>query len=188
MTSTDPRSILGFSISDPVVRIFLSGLANKTSSKQSGNPEIKGYSDAVYVNFYPLGISFMLTARDGSKSLREIDAYSDQLVIDSMDIYNTPPDQSSDKTKTTATTSQYTPYPESTIELPLIASKDDGENPTTTFRITNTTTGKDFVSALGEPERKGGGAGPSNGSIGIWCEWKSQGVMVRSVHDTKGSV
>ena len=40
------------------------------------------------------------------------------------------------------------------------------------------TSGKDFVQALGEPDRKGGGAGPSSGSIGIWCEWSKDGVMV----------
>ena len=39
-------------------------------------------------------------------------------------------------------------------------------------------TGKDFVKVLGEPDRKGGGAGPSSGSIGIWCEWSKDGLMV----------
>jgi len=39
-------------------------------------------------------------------------------------------------------------------------------------------TGKDFVAALGEPDRKGGGSGPSSGSIGIWVEWTRDGLMV----------
>nr|GAT44069.1 predicted protein [Mycena chlorophos] len=47
-----------------------------------------------------------------------------------------------------------------------------------TFAVGPETTGKDFVEALGEPARKGGGAGPSSGSIGIWCEWTKDGVMV----------
>jgi len=38
--------------------------------------------------------------------------------------------------------------------------------------------GKDFVEALLEPDRKGGGTGPSSGSIGIWCEWLKDGIMV----------
>ncbi|XP_006454648.1 hypothetical protein AGABI2DRAFT_189890 [Agaricus bisporus var. bisporus H97] len=40
------------------------------------------------------------------------------------------------------------------------------------------TTGKEFVQALGEPDRKGGGTGPSSGSIDIWCEWTKDGIMV----------
>jgi hypothetical protein len=44
--------------------------------------------------------------------------------------------------------------------------------------VSTESTGKDFVAALGEPDRKGGGAGPSSGSINIWCEWTKEGVMV----------
>jgi len=44
--------------------------------------------------------------------------------------------------------------------------------------IKQQSTGKDFVRCLGEPDRKGGGAGPLSGSIGIWCEWSRDGVMV----------
>jgi len=40
------------------------------------------------------------------------------------------------------------------------------------------TTGKDIVARLGEPDRKGGGSGPTAGSIGIWCEWSKLGAMV----------
>jgi len=38
--------------------------------------------------------------------------------------------------------------------------------------------GKEFIALLGEPNRKGGGAGPSSGSIGIWVEWTRDGLMV----------
>jgi len=31
---------------------------------------------------------------------------------------------------------------------------------------------------MGEPERKGGGAGPASGSIGIWCDWPKEGIMI----------
>ncbi|KAF8140388.1 hypothetical protein EV363DRAFT_1393296 [Boletus edulis] len=44
--------------------------------------------------------------------------------------------------------------------------------------IEKDTTGKEFVAWLGEPSRKGGGTGPSSGSIHIWCEWSQQGIMV----------
>ena len=37
---------------------------------------------------------------------------------------------------------------------------------------------QELVSVLGEPDRKGGGAGPSTGSIGIWCEWSKDGLMI----------
>lgn len=51
--------------------------------------------------------------------------------------------------------------------------------PPITFDIKADTSGKDFVSVLGEPDRKGGGAGPSSGSIGIWCEWSQKaGILV----------
>jgi hypothetical protein len=46
------------------------------------------------------------------------------------------------------------------------------------------TIGKDFVAELGEPDRKGGGAGPY--SINIWCEWTKEGVMVEFGDHARG--
>ena len=181
---SDPRTILGSSLSGAPVRIFLTGLASAILSEKALDPEIKSYSDAIYVNYYLLGVSFMLVSKDGSKALKGFDAYSERLMVDSIDIYNPRSSGTADKSSNSvaSTTSRdFMPYPRSSIDIARISSKDGETAAPTIFRITKLSTGKDFVSALGEPDRKGGGAGPANGSIGIWCEWKRDGIMVRSL-------
>ncbi|KAH9944032.1 uncharacterized protein BXZ73DRAFT_87005 [Epithele typhae] len=85
------------------------------------------------------------------------DIQSGNLVLDGIDIYNVPPPKAG-ANASRATKSQYTTYPHFPSRSPSFQS----------FQITGETTGKNFVSTMGEPDRKGGGAGPSSGSIDIW--------------------
>ncbi|KAH7104094.1 hypothetical protein BKA62DRAFT_693510 [Auriculariales sp. MPI-PUGE-AT-0066] len=54
----------------------------------------------------------------------------------------------------------------------------EGEAMSISLALDAGTTGQQVLEQLGEPDRKGGGTGPSAGSIGIWCEWSRLGVMV----------
>jgi len=101
-------------------------------------------------------------------------------VLESIYVYNIPPKNASHP-RTTAETA-YATYPHFPLALALIADVRDKDGKPIprppNLDVLADTSGKDFVQALGEPDRKGGGAGPSSGSIGIWCEWPKDGIMV----------
>jgi hypothetical protein len=120
-------------------------------------PEIKVYLDAVYYNYYQLGISILFQPTVGYKPEGPSQLDTSKLSLKSIDVYN-------------ESEVKYATYP----SYPLIFTPSD----TKTISITPQTSGKDFVQALGEPDRKGGGNGPMSGSIGIWCEWSQLGLMV----------
>ncbi|KAG1908249.1 uncharacterized protein F5891DRAFT_1124102 [Suillus fuscotomentosus] len=138
------QTLLGANPSADSITVFLKDLVQHSNTSLTV-PDVKSYSDAVYFNYYPLGISFLFIPQNWLEDLQV-----DSLVLDSINIYNAP----KHKATTTKTTTSIS------IEISL------------------TSNGKDFVSCLGEPDRKGGGAGPSSGSIGIWCEWLKHGIMV----------
>ncbi|KAF7310789.1 hypothetical protein HMN09_00621900 [Mycena chlorophos] len=162
--------LLGLAPSADALNQYIDRLC-KLASVQNTEPEVKAYSDAVYFNYFPLGVSLLFSPINGYKPttgaqrtvLRDKD-----LLLDSIDIYNIP------KTKPAANKGSSTRKAElafaTYLDLPITLRS--------TFAVGPETTGKDFVEALGEPARKGGGAGPSSGSIGIWCEWTKDGVMV----------
>lgn len=127
-----------------------------------GTPETKAYSDVVYFNYFGMGLSLVCSPSEGYQPhAHNLD--TDKLRLQSIDIYN-------NSTGSTGSGKSYQPCP----LLPLhIATPGDG-----VLEITAATKGKEFVEVLGEPTRKGGGEGPSSGSIGIWCEWSKQGLMV----------
>ncbi|KAG8728189.1 hypothetical protein FRC12_021949 [Ceratobasidium sp. 428] len=122
--------------------------------------DVKSYGDAVYHNFYPLGISLMFAPpTKGAKVALE------QFVCDSIDVINVP-DAEPGNTRAAKATSAYRAFP----GLALLSF------PGTSFVLTPTTTGAEFVQHLGEPARKGGGTGTAG--PGIWCEWPARGLMV----------
>jgi hypothetical protein len=141
------------------------------------SPEIKSYADAVYFNYHTLGLSLQFVPRDGykpSSGLKQNELKNDKLSLDSIYLYNTCSRESGD--------SSFSTYPVSPLVLklnPNVKSKDGNliSRPST-LEVHSDTSGKDFVKALLEPDRKGGGMGPSSGSIGIWCEWSKDGIMV----------
>lgn len=173
MSSSDLHRLFGQHPSSHLIQSYLASLSTSSSSP---TPEIKSYPDAVYFNYFSLGISLLFKPTNGYKpktGLSRDDLHDDKLVLDGLDIYNVqPPKEGQRKPK-----QPYSTYPLDSITLALASVPDKPER-AKQFVVKPTTTGKEFVDVLGEPERKGGGAGPSSGSIGIWCEWTKDGVLV----------
>ncbi|GLB36012.1 hypothetical protein LshimejAT787_0303000 [Lyophyllum shimeji] len=183
------RNLVGLRPSSEKLSHYLESLASRAPTPDAATPEVKAYPDAVYMNYYGLGLSLLFSPRPGYKpkaglTLSELD--KDQLVLDSVDIYNIPKRASSDpKSKGSSSRSAelaFSSFPGFPITLDVGGIWEDKDNKVHTrppqLQVTLQTTGKEFVQCLGEPDRKGGGAGPSSGSIGIWCEWSKDGIMI----------
>lgn len=172
--TTEISQLFGLHPSSDRITSFLTSIS-ALANISSVTPEVKAYSDAVYFNYFPLGLSLLFKPAKGYKpktGLQRTELNENLLVLDGVDIYNP------SKTDITKTKNKllYSRYPVDAIALSLVSTP---EHPRAEFiTITPTTTGKEFVEAMGEPERKGGGAGPSSGSIGIWCEWTKDGVLI----------
>ena len=177
LRSMSLRNLLGLHPSSPELAQHLSLLSIQTQT-----PQIKSYPDAVYFNYFGIGLSLLFSPENGYKlttGLKSHELDNDKLVLESIYIYNVPPRNASHLRSTASAETAYSTYPD--FPLVLVLSTDmrdkDGTRPPK-LNVLADTSGKDFVLALGEPDRKGGGAGPSSGSIGIWCEWSKDGVMV----------
>jgi hypothetical protein len=171
------KDLFGLHPSAQPLQDYISSLASLTNIASARESEVKSYPDAVYFNYYTLGCSFVFKPINGYKpstNLQRQDLKNDSLILDGIDVYNS--------TSTTQTKSKLTPeystYPQSPLLLTLNGKTGDGKDRPESMSITPTTSGKEFVECIGEPDRKGGGAGPSTGSISIWCEWSKDGIMV----------
>ncbi|EJF67057.1 hypothetical protein DICSQDRAFT_46116 [Dichomitus squalens LYAD-421 SS1] len=176
--ASDIQQLLGCKPYTSKVTAHIAALAEKVSKPDATTPEVKAYPDAVYFNYYALGISLLFKPVGGyvpRTGLKLEELQDRMLVLDGVDVYNNPPPKAG-ANASRATKSPYTSYPISPITLNLVAI--EAKERPSYFNVTSETTGKEFVSALGEPDRKGGGAGPSSGSINIWCEWTKDGIMV----------
>lgn len=177
----DIQTLLGANPSADSITVFLKDLVQYSTTSLTA-PEVKSYSDAVYFNYYPLGISFLFIPQKGYKPTRGLkleDLQVDSLVLDSINIYNAPkPKTTPTKTTTSSRTAELAFATYSVSKWNLSLSPEASASNESSIEISLTTNGKDFVSCLGEPDRKGGGSGPSSGSIGIWCEWSKHGIMV----------
>ncbi|KAJ3569419.1 hypothetical protein NP233_g5058 [Leucocoprinus birnbaumii] len=181
------KDLLGLRPTAPTISQYIVSLAEAAKASESIAPDIKSYSDAVYFNYYSLGTSLVFVPNDGYKpktGLKLGELQQDKLLLDSIDIYNVPKSETknADKTKSSRSVLSFTAFPTFPISLPITANlKDKDGKPVerpSQLDVTLETSGKDFVGAFGEPDRKGGGAGPSSGSINIWCEWSKDGLMV----------
>ncbi|KAI0316623.1 hypothetical protein OF83DRAFT_230070 [Amylostereum chailletii] len=180
------KDLLGLSPSSKQLVAYLAELSLAVSLAISPTPEVKAYPDAVYFNYFALGISLLFVPTNGYKpkpGAQKADLDVTRLKLDGVDIYNVhKPRGSSDDARPAARSPSnplYSPYPISPISIPVsMEGKDNKPRPSDILRITPEMLGKEFVSFLGEPERKGGGSGPSSGSIGIWIEWSRDGLMV----------
>jgi len=159
------RDLLGLHPHSENLSKCIASLAAVISTPGATVPEVKAYSDAVYHNYFALGLSLLFVPLPGTK-LSQLD--NNQLVLDSVNLYNTPSKTTPSRTSERA----FSTYPCLPLELAITS-----ERPST-LEIKGESTGKDFIICLGEPSRKGGGTGPSSGSIGIWCEWSQDGIMV----------
>ncbi|QRV76602.1 hypothetical protein RhiJN_04617 [Ceratobasidium sp. AG-Ba] len=152
----DLQTILGEPATSPKLQSLLQKLSAQVAPPA---PDVKSYSDAVYNNYYALGISLMFAPpTKGAK------VGTEKFVCDSIDMMNVP-DAEVGNTRAAKSNSLYRAFP----GLPLAF-------PGTPLILKATTTGADFVQHLGEPARKGGGT--STAGPGIWCEWPDRGIMV----------
>ncbi|KAG6818055.1 hypothetical protein H0H87_009210 [Tephrocybe sp. NHM501043] len=183
------RNLFGLHPSSPELSNYLASLFIRTSTADPSAVEVKSFPDAVYLNYYALGLSLLFTPLPGynpKTGLKLSELNSDQLILNSLDIYNIPkPSASGPRSQNTSSRIAelaFSSFPSFPLVLDIGGEvKDkDGKAQTRppTLEVTLQTTGKDFVQCLGEPDRKGGGSGPSSGSIGIWCEWTKDGIMI----------
>jgi len=177
------KELLGLRLSEPAISQYIGSLAEAAETTAS-RPDVKSYSDVVYFSFYPLGISLLFMPANGYKpkaGLRLDGLQQGDLILDSIDIYNVPKTNEGE-TKPLRSELAFMTFPVSPITLSITAQLEDSNGKPLVrppcIDVTPESTGKDLVQALGEPDRKGGGAGPSSGSINIWCEWSRDGLMV----------
>jgi hypothetical protein len=169
------RNLLGCQPSSSVLKSYVQKLAALIDVPDAETPQISSYSDCVYFNYYPLGLSLLFKPRNDYKlraGLQRQDLEEESLVLESLDIYHILVSNPKSKSKSASFSTH--PVPQLTLQLSPL----EGKSRPLAFEISRESSGKDFVKALGEPDRKGGGAGPSSGSIAIWCEWSRDGIMV----------
>jgi hypothetical protein len=154
-------------------------LSRLVDTPDAGVPTVKSYPDAVYFNYLALGLSLLFSPKNGYKPTMGLErARLDEknLFLESIDIYNASKSRSAEARNTSEPT--FSTYPVSPFAIPSAARAKEQGKDGARLEVSYRTTGKEFVEFFGEPDRKGGGAGPSTGSIGIWCEWSKDGVMV----------
>ena len=182
-TDIEIKSLFGLPPTSQNVEKYISSLSSLENTDNGDKTQTKAYPDAVFVNYYVLGCSIEYRPTNGYKSPPNVqsitDLHTNNLALDKIDIYNSPYEYdqpSSTSLPTSQTTkSKTTPIFARYPNLPLIITFSREPK---SMSVSGESTGKDFIAALGEPDRKGGGAGPSSGSINIWCEWTKEGVMV----------
>ncbi|EST04539.1 hypothetical protein PSEUBRA_006283 [Kalmanozyma brasiliensis GHG001] len=138
----------------------LQALLNQGRSDKSADlvePEVKAYPDIVYHNYPALGLSFQFepatSKTDASK------ANLQDLRLAAIDVYSGHEDK------------RWTCFP--ALPLTLKAARTDAVTHPLEVSIKSDTKGKDLVTDLGEPHRKGGGAGDRSGPA-AWMEWSLQ--------------
>lgn len=177
-TSTEPSpdlfALMGETPLSPRLKQLLTSLSD-AASVSTPHPEVKAYRDCVYFNYFDLGLSLQLLPAEGyvlSQGVQMEALELGRLALETIDVYNVPA-AAAENERAKSKASHYKPYPLFPIALAFPEVSEEAR-----VAITPETTGKDIVAPLGEPDRKGGGTGPSSGSIGIWCEWSKLGVMV----------
>lgn len=162
----------------PTSSILQSHLS-KLSASPVPPPIIAAFSDCIYYNYHPLGLSLVyhpLGTYKPKTGATKSELDESLLKLSSIDLYNHEatlnPPPSSKASRSSSLKPIFAPFP----SFPLLVTYPSISPPFTpqTLAITPESTGKDFILALGEPDRKGGG----EGSIGIWIEWTSVGILV----------
>ena len=182
---SEVKDLFGLFPTSQRVTEYISSLSSLANAGNDDKAQVKAYPDAVFVNYYTLGCSIEYRPTNGHKpspNVRSIaELQTNNLAIEKIDVYNSPFD---DEANATSASSKSTPTFARYPNLPLTIAF---SHRPLSLSVLRDTTGKEFVAALGEPDRKGGGAGPSSGSINIWCEWTKEGIMVEfGGRDTRG--
>ena len=175
------RDLIGLHPHSENLSTYIDKLAAVVSTPNATISEVKAYPDAVYLNYFALGLSLLFIPLSGytpATGIKYTQLNDNKLVLDSINLYNIPPHSTKQPSPRPFETA-FSTYP--CLPFELVITPDKNSNSLTrppNIEIKQQSTGKDFVCSLGEPDRKGGGAGPLSGSIGIWCEWSQHGVMV----------
>ena len=178
-TTTDTKDLFGLPPTSQRVKKFVSSLYSLATTGHHDEVKVKAYPDAVFVNYYALGFSIEYRPTNGYKpspntqSIEELQ--TNNLALDKIDIYNHLYNDEPNATPPPRTKSNIAPTFARYPDLPFMVTFSLEPK---SISVSAGTTGKDFVAALGEPDRKGGGTGLSSESISIWCEWTKEGVMV----------
>ena len=185
----DLHPLLGLSPSSTLLSRALSSLATAAGLDTTPAPQVKAYPDSVYYIYHPLGLSLVYHPTTSSyrpKTGTPLEGLDLQkLKLAQIDIYNhgarleDPKSASGLKPpRPSALNPTYSPFPSFPIllRLPVVHSHESSATVRASphFPLRPTTQGADLVSKLGEPDRKGGG----EGSMGVWTEWTSDGVLV----------
>ena len=190
----DLHPFLGFTPTSKGLSNYLTSLlptppsssTTTTPSPQSiPTPESKVFSDSIYLNHHSLGLSLVFAPDKGyqPKTGTPYDSVKKSRIRSaSIDVYNHEAQIMEPITRKTTAASRpptssalkvafeaFPRYP-ILVTYPLVDAPEEFK----VFSISPETTGKEFSSTLGEPDRKGGG----EGSMGIWCEWTGVGLMV----------
>ena len=172
-TKTNIKGLFGLPPTSRKVEEYVASLSSLANTGSSGKTQIKAYPDAVFVNYHNFGCSIEYRPTNSYKPSSNIQSITDlqtnNLALDKIDIYNSPhedesasPSPPTSKKTRSKTTPTFAKYP----SLPLTITFSHEPK---SMSVSTNSTGKDFIAALGEPDRKGGGSGPSSGSINIWC-------------------
>lgn len=173
----------------------LAAAATGSSPTTRLKAEVSSFPDVTFHNYHPLGVSFSYIP-----STVPGQASSSKLVLDRIDIYIADPSSSAAAPparpgrQPKPTFSRFPldlslSFPTTSIALPspppaqpcTTSSRDTSPTASTTrerekiFVVRAQTRGRDFVAALGEPSRKGGGSGGVGGFAGVppWMEWNN---------------
>lgn len=166
----DLQPLLGLKPDDETLKIALTALFPGRSIVA----DTKSYPDAVYQNYYSLGIS--LCFEPSSASSKEFHCVT-------VDVFNTPSPGSG--TSAGGRAPKGPTYEETSLPLVfefaekeiVLPPRKQGEKEMRLPRepwieVSNSTTGREIVRSLGEPSRKGSGSW-----VGVWLEWNSVGLL-----------
>ena len=126
LSSNQLQSLLGVSPSSSKLSEYLT----KLSDGKVADPEVKSYPDAVYFNYYDLGLSLLFTPQKGYKpkvGLKNTELETQKLVLDSLDLYNVPkPVDPAKAGKTGSSRSEiaFTTFPATPVTLTLASVQD----------------------------------------------------------------
>lgn len=164
----DLQPLLGLKPDEETLKLALSALF----PGRSLGADTKSYPDAVYQNYYSLGISLCFEP-DASKVMRCV----------TVDMFNSPTPGSS--TSAGGRPPKGPTYDETSLPLVfefaekeiVLPPRQEGEKEMRLPReprveVRKNTTGREIVRSLGEPSRKGSGSW-----VGVWLEWNSVGLL-----------
>jgi hypothetical protein len=115
--------------------------------------------------------------------LNLLDLPDAHFLLDGIDIYNSVVEQPNGKMGSRSSSysdSEYSPYPITPIPITISPETEEGMHRFPVLNVTQNMSGKDFVTALGEPDRKVGGdlAIWEFGQNGRWSDGRPNGRLL----------